>query len=627
VSRLLIFYLFSLGVRSLAIAGLAGFLTVRVRSASLRHAVWAAVLGCVVLMPVADAVLPSALVPAPLQTIALPVQTFVIFVPQAEIAEAPPAQTVMTVAPRNWWLAATVLITLVAAALLVRMALAYFAIWRMRQLSSRVTAGVLAGIAIERGFRTRQIEIRESEAVTVPLTVGLWKPALVLPSGWQTWEDWKLRAVLYHEMTHVRRCDWAMAMVASGARCILWFNPLAWWLERKLSVLSEEACDEASVWWTGDAPRYAETLLHFASAAKHGHRWIGGVAMAQHRIGSRIERVLALRTPGRGIVSNAAWLGLTLLAAGTLYAAAAAQSAARMEGPSRTPPEILRAVEQAPMPEARQVAIVQRSPQPGPVVNLPQSPAERQEVGTPVTTTNTEPAAPVPDAIQIQTRTGTNRYTGTAVWNVRQQPQVINPDLVGEIRLILTPVDAQAGGGNAPAQGQYPGPIIRNKEFFYMLWQQNLAGGQLQDGYTFGITGVQGRTVLFADTLGGTFSYGCPDCSFLVWEQGVGGTSTNAAPGIAFKVSADGKSLSVTCRATECRIGNRFVAIVSDSAALEYKPLLNGETTEVPLSQDTTPVSIDALRTCFTGGLTDGTVSLLKKDCSLPFPVFSFTTK
>src|SRR5678816_1326724 len=101
-----------------------------------------------------------------------------------------------------------------------------------------------------------------------------WKPVVILPSGWHTWEESALRHVLVHEWTHITRHDWAIASFAAFAKSVFWFNPLVWWIERKLSSLSEQASDEASVRFSGDPQGYAETLLQFAAAACRGARWI-----------------------------------------------------------------------------------------------------------------------------------------------------------------------------------------------------------------------------------------------------------------------------------------------------------------------------------------------------------------
>lgn len=153
-------------------------------------------------------------------------------------------------------------------------------------------------------------------------------PAVILPRNWTEWDDWKLRAVLVHELAHIRRGDWLVAMAACIGRCVFWFHPLAWWLERHLATLAEQSSDDGALESTGDAARYASTILEFASALHAGGRRVTqiGVAMARSaRVGRRIERVLELRRPGSGFVKRSAWIAILASALPFIYGAAAFQ--------------------------------------------------------------------------------------------------------------------------------------------------------------------------------------------------------------------------------------------------------------------------------------------------------------
>jgi ferric-dicitrate binding protein FerR (iron transport regulator) len=135
-----------------------------------------------------------------------------------------------------------------------------------------------------------------------------------------------------------------------------------------------------------------------------------------------------------------------------------------------------------------------------------------------------------------------------------------NPDLLGEIRAILAPVD----------QGNAGGPIVKDKTFFFaqigpqspVLTDSARAGvfryfqtwTAPPNGFTFSITGIQGRTISFSTSKGETFSYGCADCSFVVSENGVSKAMATTDPGVEFKLNADGSTLTATCHAAPCYI-------------------------------------------------------------------------
>jgi hypothetical protein len=109
------------------------------------------------------------------------------------------------------------------------------------------------------------------------------------------------RAVLAHELSHVARGDFYTLLLASLYRIVFWFNPLSWWLLRRLGQLMEMLSDDAAAADLGDAPAYAEVLLNVAASVRTAPM---GMAMARTtRVRRRIERILARTAPppfGRG---------------------------------------------------------------------------------------------------------------------------------------------------------------------------------------------------------------------------------------------------------------------------------------------------------------------------------------
>jgi beta-lactamase regulating signal transducer with metallopeptidase domain len=112
--------------------------------------------------------------------------------------------------------------------------------------------GLLARLAIgtARTHRLRsRANVRDGNGISsecaCPITLGWLHPVVILPKNWHEWPQQQLDAVLIHEREHVRRRDSLIQWLALVNRPLFWFQPLSWWLERKLSVLAEEACDAA----------------------------------------------------------------------------------------------------------------------------------------------------------------------------------------------------------------------------------------------------------------------------------------------------------------------------------------------------------------------------------------------
>jgi beta-lactamase regulating signal transducer with metallopeptidase domain len=145
--------------------------------------------------------------------------------------------------------------------------------------------------------------IAEADIISVPVVIGVSDPAILLPSNWREWDEGEFAAVLAHEVSHVERHDALAQRLALIHRAIFWFSPLAWWLERHLAELSEQASDDAALAGGADRTRYAETLLGFFAELEAGPErvWWQGVSMAKAgQAEKRVDRILAWR----GTMSN-----------------------------------------------------------------------------------------------------------------------------------------------------------------------------------------------------------------------------------------------------------------------------------------------------------------------------------
>ncbi len=155
--------------------------------------------------------------------------------------------------------------------------------------------------------------VLQSSSIRVPLTVGWLRPAILLPSDWSSWSGSMLEAVLAHEQAHVRRRDPWVALLAQANRVIYWFHPLAWFLARRLTALSESACDDAVIESLGDRTGYARHLLAVAGRLAGQPRRVEplGVSMAARpMVERRIEAILDDRRP---LARRVGWLGTLLL--------------------------------------------------------------------------------------------------------------------------------------------------------------------------------------------------------------------------------------------------------------------------------------------------------------------------
>jgi hypothetical protein len=133
--------------------------------------------------------------------------------------------------------------------------------------------------------------------------------------------------VLSHELAHVRRGDWVTSLAAAINRAVFWYNPLAWWLERRLNELSEEACDANAIRSTGDAHRYANVVLDFAQLASR-NPVLASTSMARaSRAGRRIRGIIDGRIAPRRRMTRLAKAMMLALFLPAVYLAAGVQVA------------------------------------------------------------------------------------------------------------------------------------------------------------------------------------------------------------------------------------------------------------------------------------------------------------
>src|SRR6185436_2459112 len=77
------------------------------------------------------------------------------------------------------------------------------------------------------------------------------------------------RAIICHELVHVKRRDWLQTIGEELWRSALWFHPHAHVIASRLSLSRETVVDEMTILITKDRRAYAEALLAFSNPQPH----------------------------------------------------------------------------------------------------------------------------------------------------------------------------------------------------------------------------------------------------------------------------------------------------------------------------------------------------------------------
>lgn len=125
--------------------------------------------------------------------------------------------------------------------------------------------------------------------------------------------DEELRAVLAHEMAHVRRRDPAWASLMRVATAVFWIQPLNWVALRQMQQATELACDDRAVAWTGDRVALARSISRIAEWSFASQRPVPGMPMIG-RSGGLSGRVRRILTAGPDVV-EARWRRILVLVA------------------------------------------------------------------------------------------------------------------------------------------------------------------------------------------------------------------------------------------------------------------------------------------------------------------------
>jgi len=198
---------------------------------------------------------------------------------------------------------------------LLRIARGLWKLHSLKQRCGRLYAADLPAGAWKGLGSSRRIQYCVSDELSAPTAIGFFRPAVLLPR-WTTagLSADELNRVLLHEVGHLQRWDDWTNLVQKVLRALLFFHPAVWWIDSRLALERESACDDLVLAQAPDTRAYAECLVSIAEKS----RLRQGIALAVAAVGRmrqiavRLTRILDTnRASGTGLSKVA--LGFTIV--------------------------------------------------------------------------------------------------------------------------------------------------------------------------------------------------------------------------------------------------------------------------------------------------------------------------
>jgi beta-lactamase regulating signal transducer with metallopeptidase domain len=149
----------------------------------------------------------------------------------------------------------------------------------------------------------RAVTVRISPYASSPAVCGLLRPAILIPQGLASkLRPHEVRAVLMHELAHVKRGDLWINLVQTLLQVAYFYNPLLWLANTMIRRIREQAVDETVLVAMGEsADEYPQTLVNIARLALANRPALAlrliGVVESKSALTARIKHILAHPIP------------------------------------------------------------------------------------------------------------------------------------------------------------------------------------------------------------------------------------------------------------------------------------------------------------------------------------------
>lgn len=188
----------------------------------------------------------------------------------------------------------------IAALMIARIFRSYVSIFRLRRQLEGVPGQQSARMRrLAAGFGIgRRVHLFSSAQISMPMTIGAFKPMILLPLGLaDNLSEKEFDSIIAHELAHIKRLDYATNLVQRLVEALFFFHPGVWFICKQLMIERELACDDWAV-KTCEPRGYASCLTKLVehwNASKPGTAVrfaAAGILFGKHVLTRRVEMIL-----------------------------------------------------------------------------------------------------------------------------------------------------------------------------------------------------------------------------------------------------------------------------------------------------------------------------------------------
>lgn len=180
---------------------------------------------------------------------------------------------------------------------------AWIKVFQLKKSASRITNNKVLSVFEQCKPRmnvTRPVVLLESKRVHSPLTFGIMKTYIILPSNAEEWLSMdEIRYICLHELHHYKYKDIVTNYLMTLFQILYWFNPLVWMAFQKMRLDREVACDSAVLnkLDQNQHAAYGHTMITCANNSyfSRGFAMVNQFAGSKQQLKERIECIAAFK--------------------------------------------------------------------------------------------------------------------------------------------------------------------------------------------------------------------------------------------------------------------------------------------------------------------------------------------